>query len=57
MSDINCGVVMSGEDALRPYLENLIVPEKQTNKQMSVKFYVQRKTAMLTKNKQTNKNA
>jgi hypothetical protein len=28
-----CGVVMSGEDAPRPYLENLIVPEIKTNKQ------------------------
>ena len=27
------GVVMSGEDAPRPYLENLIVPEIKTNKQ------------------------
>jgi hypothetical protein len=26
-------VVMSGEDAPRPYLENLIVPEIKTNKQ------------------------
>jgi hypothetical protein len=28
-----CGVVMSGEDAPRPYLENLIVLEIKTNKQ------------------------
>jgi hypothetical protein len=28
-----CGVVMSGEDAPRPYLEDLIVLEIKTNKQ------------------------
>ena len=31
--NLYCGVVMSGEDAPRPSLENLIVPEIKTNKQ------------------------
>jgi hypothetical protein len=31
-----CGVVMSGEDAPRPCLENLIVLEIKTNKQTSI---------------------
>jgi hypothetical protein len=31
-----CGVVMSGEDAPRPYLENLIVLEIKTNKQVAL---------------------
>jgi hypothetical protein len=31
------GVVMSGEDAPRPYLENLIVLEIKTNKQTHVR--------------------